>query len=180
MKIDDEKFEHKGYKVVIDIHHDEHQGPPWKEHDGHGEVSEWTSRDKRAGELVLVTDRNSKRYYDYAGAIRIANRDGWGLNDEHRYKLWQKLGRTPTKREICAASVMFDYEYLRGWCNDEWSWLGYTTTITTPQGKEIDGDSCWGFDDRKYMLEEAKSNAIHDVEELEKTRIETEMAECCP
>ena len=45
---------------------------PWEEHDGHGIVSEWTSRDKRAGERVLSRDRSSYLYYDVAATMRKA------------------------------------------------------------------------------------------------------------
>lgn len=98
--------------------------------------------------------------------MKIAKRDGWGLADEHISELAAKLGRKPTKGEITHASVMRDFEYLRGWCNDDWQWLGYTSEIETPDGKtlESDLDSCWGFDDAKYMVGEALSNAEHAID----------------
>ena len=66
------------YTITATIKHDSDTGAPWSEHDGHGPVSDWTTRDKRPGELVLCSDRNSRRYYDFAEACRIARRDGWG------------------------------------------------------------------------------------------------------
>lgn len=65
--------------VKARIEYDEDMGPPWKEHDGHGPVSEWTSRSKRPGERVLCEDRGSKRYYDWQAAIQQAKDDGWGF-----------------------------------------------------------------------------------------------------
>lgn len=66
------------FTIRATIEHDSDTGAPWSEHDGHGPVSEWTTRAKRPGELVLCTSRGRKRYYDFAEACRIARRDGWG------------------------------------------------------------------------------------------------------
>ena len=172
--------EFKGYSIKIHIHHDECCGAPWKEHDGHGIVSEWTSRDKRAGELVLCADRSSRRFYDFAGTMDIAKRDGWGLALEHVLKLENKLGRKPTAGEIRAAAVMRDFDYLRAWCNGEWVWLGYTTEIETPDGETIEGESCWGFDAQEHMVSEAETQARDTVESHIALVAETEIAACVP
>ena len=66
------------YTVTAIIEHDSDTGAPWQEDCGHGPVSDWTTRAKLPGELVLSTDRGLKRYYDFAQACRIARRDGWG------------------------------------------------------------------------------------------------------
>lgn len=178
--IDTKTVEHNGFSAEIKAYHDEHMGEPWKEHDGHGIVSEWTTRDKAPGELVLNTDRRSFRYYDFKGTLQIARKDGWGLSQEEIGKLSARLGHTATQREITAESVRRDYEHLRAWCNDEWFWTGYTTTITAPDGQTRDGDSCWGFDDLAYMLEEATGNAVYSIEQWQKEMTETAIAECCP
>lgn len=73
------EFEHGGVAYVATIESDDTHGAPWKKEDGHGDVSEWTTRDKLPGELVLSEDRRSKRFYDFAGACKIARRDGWGF-----------------------------------------------------------------------------------------------------
>lgn len=67
-------------EYVATIERDEYMGAPWEEHDGHGVVSDWTSRDKRPGEMILSEDSRdcSKRFYDFAESCRIARRDGWG------------------------------------------------------------------------------------------------------
>lgn len=69
---------HGAWIFTARIEPDDGMRAPWKEHDGHGPVSEWTTRDKTPGELVLCSDYGSKRYYDYATACHIARRDGWG------------------------------------------------------------------------------------------------------
>lgn len=180
MKLHDKTESFDGYKIQITIHHDEHMGPPWEEHDGHGIVSGWERRDKQPGERVLHSDRNSARFYDFAGSLVIAKGDGWGLGDEDKAKLAAKLGRKPTAKEILVQAVEQDFDYLRRWCNDDWQWLGYTTEIETPDGKTIDGDSCWGFDEEKYMLSEALSHARHTIEQHQLTERETAIAECIP
>lgn len=76
------EFEHDGVAYVATIESDDTHGAPWKEEDGHGDVSEWTTRDKLPGELVLSEDGRSKRFYDFAGACKIARRDGWGFLPE--------------------------------------------------------------------------------------------------
>lgn len=172
-------FKYRGYQVTIEVHQDEDMREPWKEHDGHGVVSGWETRDKRPGERVLNTDRNSRRFYDVAATLVIAKRDGWGLSDKDKAALAAKLGHKPTTREIIAEAVNQDFEHLRGWCNDEWCWLGYTTKLEH-DGIETDGDSCWGYYGEDYMLEEATSNAHSTIDRMILTAEQTQLAECCP
>lgn len=143
---------HNGVSYVVTIEHDSDTGAPWKENDGHGGVSEWTTRDKLPGELVLTEDRRSKRFYDFAGACEIARRDGWGFmpgglkTEKLRNGYWRATGAgfvshsrdinnaihdtyakhraTMTARQYAASAAMADYENLRAWCRDEWFWCG--------------------------------------------------------
>ena len=101
-----------GYRVTISMHVDQDMGPPWEEHDGHGEVSEWTARDKRPGEWKLCTDRRSARFYDAAGAIQKAKDEGWGLCDGDKAALAVKLGKpveSLTRGEIVTEAVRRDF-----------------------------------------------------------------------
>lgn len=169
-----------GYEVQITVRQDPHMGEPWKEHDGHGVVSEWVKRDKRPGELVLNKDRGMCRFYDYAATLPIARRDGWGLDEPQLTALANRIGRKPSKREAAAESVRLDFEHLRAWCNDEWQWQGFTTKIITPDGEELDGDSVWGYDGEEYMLTEAVDMARHFIAQHMETNRETELAACWP
>ena len=125
------------------IEHDEDMGAPWKEHDGHGPVSEWVSRPKAAGERVLSRDRESFRFYDFAEAVKIAKRDGWGPG-------------TP------AEAAEKDFEAMKGWANDEWTWCGVVVSVAY-DGVMLDkhAASLWGIDlnhpsgDNSYLLEVA-------------------------
>lgn len=171
-----EEYEYRGYRIEITAEWDDNMGEPWKEHDGHGIVSEWTTRDKAPGEWLLCQDHSSKRFYDYKGTLAVARLDGWGLSPDQLKVFGRKLGRKPTRKEITAEAVKRDYEYLRAWCNDEWHWMGYTTRITPPDGGAFDGDSCWGFDDEDYMIECAKENAEAEVDQHSKTLEQTAIA----
>lgn len=71
-------FEVNGETFTAKIEADDTGDLPWENFDGHGPVSEWTTRDKEPGELVLATDGRSRRFYDFAAACRMARRDGWG------------------------------------------------------------------------------------------------------
>lgn len=116
-------FEHKGRTYQYALHHDGDIGPPWKEHDGHGPVRETRENGtKFAGEWVLKSDRWGKTYYDFAEATKIGKRDGWGIGKDAEAELAQSLGRAPTRKEIVRAAVIRDFEYLRGWLNDDWHW----------------------------------------------------------
>lgn len=69
--------ERNGLRFVATLYHDGSDAP-WERDDGHGPVSDWTTRDKAPGELELHSVSRSKLYYDFAEACRIARRDGWG------------------------------------------------------------------------------------------------------
>jgi len=69
-----------GFKATATLHHDDGSEAPWDSECGHGPVSDWTSRSKAPGERVLCEDRRGRRrYYDFAEAVAIAKRDGWGF-----------------------------------------------------------------------------------------------------
>jgi hypothetical protein len=111
-----------GFTARATLHIDDDTSPPWKREDGHGEVSEWTRRDKKPGELVLNADHGNKRFYDYAAACRTALADGWGAEGG------LKEGETP--RQHAARAAMQDYEVLRAWCADGWYYYGVAVTIS--------------------------------------------------
>ena len=111
--LDTHDFEYDGMQFRFTSYHDPDTWEPWKECDGHGLVSDWTTRSKAPGEMVLNADGHSKRYYDFQGAVRIARHDGWNTEPYN----W------PTPGAQAHAAAMADFEHLRGWCNDEWCWI---------------------------------------------------------
>ena len=137
MLYDVDTFKHEGLTFKFETAHDDDMGAPWDEHDGHGPVSEWTTRDKRAGELILSTDRHgAKRFYDFAKTVKIAKRDGWNAPP---YELPGE-----TKGQRAAKAAMADYDRLRRWCNDQWGWCGVVVTAIDLPGEPT--RSLWGIE----------------------------------
>jgi hypothetical protein len=122
-------FEYRGYTFKITIDRDDHMGEPWKEHDGHGTVSDWRrsdkiGADKAPGERVLVSDRHSYRLYDFAAAVQTARKDGWGCKHSYAYNVGRYVfvSGHKTAGELAACAAECDYERMRRWCNDGWYW----------------------------------------------------------
>jgi len=179
-----------GYRITVSTHYDDYMGPPWKEHDGHGPVSDWQTYNptcgissKAPGERVLHSYGSSARFYNFAEAVKIAKRDGWWISDDAKSRLADRLKKpvnSLTKGEIVTEAVNRDFTYLQDWCNDKWRWLGYTTKIIAPDGATHEGDSCWGFDNEDYMISVAWSNAESFVADLIETSEQTAIALCVP
>ena len=110
-----------GFTVTAKVEHDPDMGPPWDEHDGHGPVSGWTTRSKRPGERVLMQYQRSYQYYDWEGAIEKAREEGWGV---HPGK-----AEGETDRQYRVRAVQRDFDYLKGWCNNEWFWCSVTLSV---------------------------------------------------
>lgn len=141
----------KTFTFHVSTEDDYDTGAPWENAEGHGTVSEWTRRRKRAGELVLNNSHGDKRYYDFAEACRIALRDGWD-HAESRVE-------GETKRQKAARAAMADFEYLRSWCQDEWRYVGVIVTLLDDDGELTDvSDSLWCVEDRdpNYVAEVAR------------------------
>lgn len=174
-----ETMEYKGRSFNVDIEREDGMREPWKEHDGHGIVSDWTTREKSAGERVLASDRNSKRYYDVQETMKIAKRDGWGIGDDEKAALTAKLHREPTAREIRVKAVERDFEHLRRWCADEWFWCGVIVTMLDDDGNATDHTaSLWGIESDEYAYHREVANELADecIHEWQKAE-ESEIAE---
>lgn len=130
----EEKFTVAGYNVTVETDYDSYAGMPWENCDGHGVVSEWTTRDKKPGERVLHADGRSKLYYDVQESTRIALRDSWGPKQE---------GDTP--RQTAARAVEQDFEYLRGFCRGDWYYITLHVTVSR-NGEEIAEDYLGGVE----------------------------------
>lgn len=72
-------FSHNGVAYTATIEADPDMGAPWSENDGHGVVSDWTTRAKCPGEVIIATDyRGRHLFYDFRESVKIARRAGWG------------------------------------------------------------------------------------------------------
>lgn len=189
------------FTLTATTEHDSDSGAPWDNSDGHGPVSDWTTRDKLPGELILSSDRSSKRFYDFAAAVQIARKDGWASlypysiryertrNGSHiargiapRYGLPDiaskarrdinvavrelydiRLAQLGSKRAMAANAAIGDYEYLRGWCNDQWSYVGVIVTAThTRTGVECGSASLWGVETSDTEYPTSVANELID------------------
>lgn len=126
-----ERLTVNGLNFTVSVDRDEDMGAPWENHDGHGVVSKWVTRDKMPSERLLSRSCSHKRYYDVAASTEIALRDSWGVaNPEGR-----------TKGQIAAEAVDNDFEYIRGWCNDEWWWVYVLVQLVDLEGRHVNGYS---------------------------------------
>lgn len=219
-----EVYEYRGHTFRVSIEQDDDMRAPWEEHDGHGPVSDWTSRDKKPGEWLLSKDRHSKRFYDAQEANEMAKRDGWGLTEEHKTDLIERLsrskvirrpkagekpvydsgnglykyradqietvtipGRDPAKPltagEIRAEAVRRDFDYLRGWANDQWHWQWIKVEMLDEEGESTDiEDSLGGVEDSddEYLfdtVEELMDNCIRQKQRDLQEKADSEISE---
>lgn len=140
------KKEILGHLFNVDIVRDEDIRFPWKTNDGHGPVSEWTTRRKGPGERVLLSEDGRQLLYDWNGALEKAVTDCWGISDDEKAQLTHVLGRAPKKREVYARAVELDYQRLLAWCKDEWWYVGVAVTLL-----KRDDDAPEGFFPTKYQ-----------------------------
>ncbi|RPH43230.1 MAG: hypothetical protein EHM87_14295 [Burkholderiales bacterium] len=107
-----------GETFTVRAFDDEHSDPPWENSDGHGPVRAVRHRDeKRPGERPLNDLRDSRAtgyVYDWQEAMQRAVREGWGTGDGRR--------DGETARAHAARAVQADYDYLRGWLANDWSY----------------------------------------------------------
>lgn len=138
------RVERDGFTLTATAHPDPDHAPPWEEYDGHGIVSDWTTREPNEGERILSRDRGkwgAARYYDFAATVELARKDGWGPG---------------TPEEAAEA----DFARLRDWCNDNWWYVGVAVTVER-LGVPLTGPydhALWGIesDARAYLAQVAE------------------------
>ena len=114
-----------GREYAWSIEVDESYGNPWQEHDGHGPVSDWVSPGyhgitKRPGERILYRDRHGAALlYDFAEALKIARRDGWGPRPDMSHHGYDRNALL-TPRQRAHKAVMEDMNRLRRFCEGDW------------------------------------------------------------
>lgn len=146
-----QEFTHEGRAFRARLEVDQDMVAPWDNECGHGDVSEWTTRSKAPGELVLAESGRLKRYYDFAGAVAIAKRDGW--NAAPYYPPGEE-----TKGQRAHKAAMADFKRLRDWCRDEWHYVGVVVEPLDDEGEPTgEAASLWGIesDCNEYQAEVA-------------------------
>lgn len=143
-------FTHEGLKFTFRMERDDDHGAPWDEECGHGEVSDWTRRDKAPGEMLLCEDRGLKRFYNFAGAVKIAKRDGWNA---------EPYMDGETKGQRAHKAALADFDRLRRWCSDDWCYVG--VVVICDDMRDEHAQSLWGIesDAEDYLQEVAKELA---------------------
>jgi hypothetical protein len=171
----DDTLEHSGITVQIRYEPDYDHGAPWDEDCGHGDIRQvncsWGRPDKLPGEVILYSHRGSYWLYDYQGAIKKAKVDGWGCRQVDKFG----EPRPPlTKNQVAAQAVEEDMDFLRGYLQGDWGYVGIIVTALDEDGEELGQDSCWGFEThRDYHLEmgqemaEALAKQVYEDKEAE-------------
>lgn len=145
------EFSHLGHTFKVQLSHDADQDAPWENSEGHGPVRMVRSYEqKRPGEVRLSREPRTSRevrmkfLYDEQKAMVMARRDGWGVEESRVNEFRARCQREPTPGEIAAMAVRADIDYLRGYVNDEWHYVGVTVTC---EGVERD---LYGFESNDH------------------------------
>jgi len=159
MEYDSELIRSNGFDVMVTYYYDTDNDAPWNDSDGHGKVRisncrgndySYTYGDKKPGERPLnQAERNEHQYYyDWQDATKQAKRDGWNTKP---YDAQNRITR----------AVQADFDYLRGYINQDWFYVGVTVTILDDDGDPVgESDSLWGVETFKdYHRECAKELA---------------------
>ncbi len=154
-----------GWKIKVEFQHDSDSGPPWRDCDGMGVVTDWirsVDEPEREGYWELSSDRHHARYYDWKATLPEAMRDGW---DSAPYG-------TRKGKEKAMAAMKSTYEYIRRWCNDSWWYVGMIVTLLDENDEELSEEACWGFESESmdYLCEQARSWAAQMIRAERKER----------
>ena len=135
-----------GNRFKVAFSYDDYEAP-WEVSDGHGKVSDWVTRDKKPGEVVLYQDRNAKRYYDMQGAIQKAKAEGWSCDS---------VLPTDTRGQKAVKAAQADFEYLRAWCNNDWWYCCLHVAMLDANGEELQG-----YDEYLGAVEDGYASKSH-------------------
>lgn len=128
-------------------------GPLVTKQNSGGKWHAWVGREDGCGECLF----NTGGHDDINAAINA-------VYDAHR--------ATMTPRQYAASAARADYDRLRAWCNDDWSYVDVIVTAThTDTGIECGTASLWGIesDATDYLLETANELADEALTEARAT-----------
>ena len=154
-----------GYNFIIVNELDDDMAP-WDYCDNEvGLVSDWTRRDKKPGEFVLNTDKTYKLFFDYQAACKYALKYQLGSRDALP---------GDTKKQIASKAALNLFNYLRSWCDDEWTYRYVEITLINPDtNQETDFiESCGGIEDlNNYDQDWINENAAVLIERFKKQQL---------
>lgn len=139
-------LEYQGKDYVVEIMQDDYQPKPWQEFDGHGEVSDWTSRDKTPGELILATHKGQKLYYDFQATTKRAKLEGWSVTTSENLTFKQRV----------RAAVLADFEHLQKFCDGRW----YFAYLSVTDPRTGDTEALGGIEYSEGGLQEVENYAL--------------------
>ena len=118
-----------GLTFGVTLEPDTDAGFPWDNMSTFGTVTHWERRDKAPGERILLLGRSGARFYNFAGAVAQARREGY-------------------TGPAAVEAVEQEFNYFRAWCNDQWRYVGVVVTLLDVEGNPTDeSDVLWGVDD---------------------------------
>jgi hypothetical protein len=93
---------------------------------------------RQIGRRRVCSDRSSKHSHDFAAAVKEAKR---------------RMGCSALPRGISGetkaqsrSAVEADFDYLHGWCTDQWTYVGVSVTLRDADGERVANDSLWGIE----------------------------------
>ena len=172
-------------KCKVQIIADDDFGPPEQEHDGHGVIRDldhdptdvealierqgWDDDEQcsaqameevaRAKMFLLVRTRDSRygrynKWYDVWETLKIAVSQ-WGLSADDKDALMK--------------AVISDYEYVKGWYNNDWCWAYLQVTPLDSDGEEVTGHTAslggleWGLEGSEEYLAQEVNGLVREV-----------------
>ena len=142
-----ETIERDGRRFLVSMHADDDASPPWERSDGHGPVRYCEDREPlQPGETVLYDLRRGRYVYDLRAAISQSIREGWGRPSRERR---EEIARRLRKPAAKVSAIDADMDFLRGWCAEDWCYMGVCVQILGPDD-EPEGDefahAVWGVE----------------------------------
>ena len=101
--------------------------------------------------------------------MQLAAKNSWGLAPDDQKRLAETLGRQPSNAEIRAEAVEQDYQRLKDWCENKWTWVYVKVTALDKDGKATSHYSTLGgieSDAGDYLSELAHDMANELIDEL--------------
>jgi hypothetical protein len=157
MICDGDTFTRGGLRFRFRTKNDEHHDVPWDTEDGHGIVRK-AKRDgstgfivKKPGDRVLYKGgRNEYSFiYDWAGACRMAKKDGWNAEP---YDAPNRIER----------AVQADFDRMQAYLKDDWWYVGVIVEMLDVNGDVIEKESLWGIESDSGDYFEEVANELAD------------------
>ena len=138
------KIEHRGLKFKVYAEKDHYGGCPWDD-DGVGIVRRGPPGSKTPGEIILQGNAwhaLSVWLYDWAGTMKKAKEEQWGLSPEAEKELAEftqrMYGRGPTAGERRRKAVQQDFDRMRGYLYDKWQYVEVYVYVVDDHGDTVE------------------------------------------